>query len=46
MFIGLMGIDNDGTLVTPSGRKLFKAPEWVGIIIQRVQHEIAKLTWK
>lgn len=45
-FIGLMGITSDNTLVTPSGRKLFRVPEWAGWRIQRIQHWVAKLTWK
>lgn len=45
MFIGLMGIKNDGTLVTPSGVELFKMPFWLGSKIQKVQHMIAQKTW-
>ena len=45
MFIGLMGVKNDGkTLVTPSGKILFKVPMWAARVIQRIQHKIARLT--
>ena len=46
MFIGLMGIKNDGTLVTPSGIELFKLPIWLGSKIQKLQHWLAKKTWR
>ena len=46
MFIGLMGVTGDNTLVTPSGRTLFKVPGWAAWRIQRVQHWVAQLTWK
>lgn len=46
MFIGLMGIDSDNVLYSPGGKRLFKVPEWAGWRIQRVQHWIARLTWK
>lgn len=47
MFIGLMGIENDGkTLISPKGKKLFRVPSWLAIKIQYIQHEIAKRTWK
>jgi hypothetical protein len=46
MFIGLMGVKSDNTLVTPSGRELFKVPRWVAWRIQHVQHWIAKKTWR
>ena len=46
-FIGLMGIENDGkTLVSPKGKRLFKVPTLLAIIIQRIQHKIAQLTWR
>lgn len=45
LFIGLMGIENDGkTLVTPNGKKLFKVPCLVARNIQKIQHNIAVLT--
>jgi hypothetical protein len=45
MFIGLMGVKNDGkTLVSPSGKVLFKVPKPIARIIQRIQHRIAYLT--
>jgi hypothetical protein len=46
MFIGLMGVKGDGTLVTPNGRELFRVPLRIAAIIQRIQHKIAALTWK
>lgn len=47
MFIGLMGIENDGkALRTPSGKKLLKVPGWLARIIQHTQHWIAKKTWR
>ncbi len=45
MFIGLMGIKNDGTLVTPSGIELFKVPMRIGAVIQKWQHWVASKTW-
>jgi len=46
MFIGLMGIDNDGALIMPSGKKLFKVPFVFACLIQKIQHWIAQKTWK
>jgi hypothetical protein len=46
MFIGLMGVKSDNTLVTPSGRELFRVPLWAAIVIQRAQHWIAQKTWR
>jgi hypothetical protein len=43
--IGLMGVKNDGTLVTPSGTDLFKVPLRLAVVIQRAQHLIARLSW-
>lgn len=45
MFIGLMGVSNEGILITPSGKNICKVPIWVASKIQRIQHFIAKLTW-
>lgn len=45
-FVGLMGCDSDGTLISPSGKVLFKAPLWLSGKIQRVQHWIAQKTWR
>ena len=45
MFIGLMGVKNDGTLVTPSGVELFKVPPLIGRLVQKTQHWIAEKTW-
>ncbi|MDD5649993.1 MAG: hypothetical protein PHF86_06205 [Candidatus Nanoarchaeia archaeon] len=46
MFIGLMGVADDGTLVTPNGRRLFKVPLCIAAIVQRIQHKVAQLTWQ
>jgi len=47
MFIGLMGVENDGkTLRSPSGKRLLKVPSWLAWRIQSIQHWIAKNTWK
>jgi hypothetical protein len=43
--IGLMGVKNDGTLVTPAGRDLVKVPMKLASVIQFIQHRIARLTW-
>jgi hypothetical protein len=45
MFIGLMGVTNEGVLVTPSGIELFKVPACIGSAIQKMQHWIAQKTW-
>ena len=44
--IGLMGIKGDCTLVTPKGKDLFRVPLIMAILVQRIQHWIAKRTWK
>jgi len=60
--IGLMGVDDQDMLITPSGRNLFRARLYILILnyygnefgfeisfsslIQKIQHKIAKLTWK
>ena len=44
MFIGLMGVSNNGTLVTPSGKNLFRLPLRLASFIQRVHHKIARTT--
>ncbi len=46
MFIGLMGVESDGMLVTPSGRRLFRVTIRLASLIQRIQHWIAQLSWK
>ena len=46
MFIGLMGVGDDGMLFTPSGRKLFRLPMRLAALVQRVQHWVAKWSWK
>lgn len=43
---GLMGVDAAGCMYTPSGKKLFRLPPSVAFFIQRVQHWIARKTWK
>jgi hypothetical protein len=45
LFIGLMGVGADGTMYTPSGRRLFRLPLRVASFVQRVQHWIAHKTW-
>lgn len=45
-FIGLMGVKNDYTLVTPGGRELFRVPAWAAWRIQHIQHWIAQKTWR
>lgn len=45
IFIGLMGVDSNNTLITPKGKKLFKVPSWLSWRIQIIQHELAMLTW-
>lgn len=44
--IGLMGLSSDGMLITPSGKNLFKVPDWLGRAIQSTQHWIAMKTWR
>jgi hypothetical protein len=45
--IGLMGVKNDGkTLVTPNGKNLSSVPSWLARRIQRIQHWVAKKTWR
>lgn len=45
MFIGLMGVGNDGrTLFSPKGKRLFKTR--FASQIQKIQHWIAKETWR
>lgn len=47
MFIGLMGVENDGkTLISPNGRNICKVPKFIAWRIQRIQHWIAQKTWK
>lgn len=42
--IGLMGVGDDGTLYTPKGKKLFRIPLRLSMLVQRCQHWIA-LKW-
>lgn len=44
MFIGLMGVDADGTLYSPSGRRLMRLAPRVSFAVQRIQHAVARLT--
>ena len=48
MFIGLMGVDNDGkTMYTPGGEKIFLTlPGGLAWRVQRIQHWIARKTWR
>jgi hypothetical protein len=46
MFIGLMGVGNDGMLVTPSGRNLFRLPLRLAALVQRIQHWVAQQSWR
>ena len=45
-FIGLMGVDADGYMYTPSNKKLFKLPLKIASFIQNIQHWFAQKTWK
>lgn len=40
--IGLMGLSDNGTLYTPSGRKLFRLPMRLAILVQKAQHWFAR----
>lgn len=46
MFIGLMGVEKDGTLISPKGKRLFRVPFWAACKIQKIQHWIAGKTWR
>jgi hypothetical protein len=48
MFIGLMGVDNNGkTMYTPSGKKIFFTLPWgLAWKVQQIQHWIAQKTWR
>ncbi len=46
MFIGLMGVGDDGTLYSPSGRRLLRVPFRLACMIQKAQHWVATKTWK
>jgi hypothetical protein len=48
MFIGLMGVDDDGrTMYTPSGEKIFFTLPWgLAWKVQEIQHWIARKTWR
>ena len=45
MFIGLMGLGDDGMLYAPSGRRLMRLPLRLASLAQRAQHWIAQRTW-
>ena len=45
-FVGLMGVDSKGMLITPKGRNLFRVPMRCAIAIQKTQHWYARKTWK
>lgn len=38
---GLMGVSDDGTMWTPSGKKLFRLPLRLAAFVQRMQHWFA-----
>ena len=44
--IGLMGVSDNGTLFTPSGRRLFRLPLQIAALVQRAQHWLAVRTWR
>ena len=44
--IGLMGVGNDNTLYTPSGKRICKVPAWASWRIQKVQNAVARWTWR
>jgi len=44
--IGLMGVDSNNVLYTPSGKRICQVPAWLAWRIQRIQHWIAVRTWK
>jgi hypothetical protein len=43
--IGLMGLDNNGTLYAPKGRRLFRVPLRLGMLIQRIQHWVSRYSY-
>lgn len=43
--IGLMGVGSDGTLYTPSGKKLVRLSLRLASLVQQIQHWIAVKTW-
>ena len=44
--IGLMGLADDGTLYNSHGRRLIKLPFRMALLVQKVQHKIAILSWR
>ena len=46
VFVGLMGVDGNGMMFTPSGKQLFRLPMSLASKVQRIQHWIAIKTWR
>jgi len=46
MFIGLMGVGADGTLYTPSGKKIIRLPLWLSQRIKNFCDRLARFTWR
>lgn len=44
--IGLMGLSDNGMMFTPSGRRLFRLPLRLAMLVQKAQHWIAVKTWR
>ena len=44
--MGLMGLDLDGTLYLPNGKRFAKLSFWLSDKIQRAQHALAPYTWR
>lgn len=44
--IGLMGIESDGTMFTPSGRRVCRVPFAFAAMVQSIQHWVAMRTWR
>ena len=42
--IGLMGVSDNGTLYAPNGKKLFRLPLRLAVLVQKAQHWIARRT--
>lgn len=42
LMIGLLGVDNDGTLIHPSGKRMFWLPMGLSRIVQVFQHYFAR----
>jgi hypothetical protein len=44
--MGLMGLGHDGTLYLPNGQKLARLPFGIAALVQRLQHAVARLSWR